>query len=170
MGISLGFAPLEGARARLLVLGSLPGRASLAAGQYYAQPRNAFWPLMGELFGAGPAEAYAVRVRRLVGHGVAVWDVCAAARREGSLDAAIEHDSVRVNDFAGFLASHPGIRLLAFNGKAAAELYRRRVLPDLAAHWAAIPRLTLPSTSPAHAALPFAEKLRQWRVLGNALR
>jgi hypoxanthine-DNA glycosylase len=165
MGFSSGFAPLAGAQVRLVILGSLPGRASLAAGQYYAQPRNAFWPLMGALFDAGPAVAYPERVQRLVRQGIAVWDVCAAARRAGSLDAAIDRSSVRVNDFAAFFAARGDILQLAFNGLAAAELYRRRVLPGLGSRWAALPRLTLPSTSPAHAAMPFAEKLRRWSVL-----
>ena len=170
MGISRGFAPLVGTRVRLVILGSLPGRASLAARQYYAQPRNAFWPLMGELFGAGPQLAYPARVAVLTARGIAVWDVCAAARREGSLDAAIDRDSVRVNDFGGFFAAHPGVEQLVFNGQAAAELYRRRVLPALAAPWAALPARTLPSTSPAHATLPFAEKLRRWRSIAERVR
>lgn len=170
MGISRGFAPIAGARVRLVILGSLPGRASLAAAQYYAQPRNAFWPLMGELFGAGPELAYPARVAALTGRGVAVWDVCAAARREGSLDASIDRDSVRVNDFSGFFAAHPELEHLAFNGQAAADLYRRRVLPALTAHWAALPRQTLPSTSPAHATRSFAEKLLHWRALCNLVR
>jgi hypoxanthine-DNA glycosylase len=125
---------------------------------------------MGELFDAGPALPYPERVRRLTGQRIAVWDVCAAARREGSLDAAIARDSVRVNDFAAFFAAWRGISLLAFNGQAAATLYRRRVLPGLAERWAALPQLTLPSTSPAHAAMPFVEKLRRWAMLQRQLQ
>jgi hypoxanthine-DNA glycosylase len=170
MPLSRGFAPLAGTQVRLVVLGSLPGRASLAAGQYYAQPRNAFWLLMGELFDAGPAQSYPARVAALTAHGIAVWDVCAAARREGSLDAAIDRDSVCVNDFSAFFAAHPGVQHVAFNGQAAAELYRRGVLPGLSARWAALPRETLPSTSPAHATLSFAEKLQRWRVLQKLVR
>jgi hypoxanthine-DNA glycosylase len=95
--------------------------------------------------------------------GIAVWDVLAAGEREGSLDSAIVHSSVVVNDFGGFFAVHVGIRLLCFNGGKAAELYRRRVLPGLAPVVAAIETRLLPSTSPAHASRSFAEKLALWR-------
>jgi TDG/mug DNA glycosylase family protein len=163
-----GFPPIADAHARMLILGSLPGQASLRQQQYYAQPRNAFWTIMGRLFGAGPELPYAERAQRLVAHGIALWDVCAAAQRPGSLDAAIVHASVEPNDFAAFLASHPDIGLIAFNGGKAAELYRRLVLPGLPAALGAIRRETLPSTSPAHAAMPFEEKLTHWaRVLQN---
>lgn len=163
--LSRGFPPLAAQSSRVLVLGTLPGQASLQAAQYYAQPRNAFWPLMGEMFGAGPALPYEVRTRRLVGAGVAVWDVCAAAHRNGSLDTAIERASIRVNDFAAFLAAHPGIRAVAFNGRLAGELFHRRVWPQLRSGGQVARSVTLPSTSPAHASLSFADKHRHWLVL-----
>ncbi|MBS0395831.1 MAG: DNA-deoxyinosine glycosylase, partial [Proteobacteria bacterium] len=126
-----GFPPIARRDARVLVLGSLPGQESLRRRQYYAQPRNAFWPIMGELVGAAPALPYPRRARRLAASGIALWDVCAAAFRPGSLDAAIEPGSVVANDFAAFFRRHPRIRLVCFNGRTAATLYRRRVLPDL---------------------------------------
>src|ERR1700693_4766061 len=95
--------------ARVLILGTLPGAASLACGQYYAQPRNAFWRIMGELVGAAPALPYAERVQRLVARRFALWDVCAAARRRGSTDAAIRSTTIRPNDIAQFLQSHAGV-------------------------------------------------------------
>jgi hypoxanthine-DNA glycosylase len=157
-----GFAPIAGPRARLLILGSLPGQASLAAGQYYAQPRNAFWRILAELLGADAALDYAARAAQLRRSDIALWDVCAAAVRPGSLDASIRRDTVVVNDFATFLRTHPRIALLAFNGATAAELYRRRVLPTLPAAAAALPSLRLPSTSPAHAGLSYPAKRAAW--------
>jgi TDG/mug DNA glycosylase family protein len=160
--VDSGFAPIARRDAQVLILGSLPGRESLARQQYYAHPRNAFWPIMGALFGAGLQLSYAVRARQLREHRVAVWDVCAAARRPGSLDAAIHHRSVVPNDFAAFLRAHRHIGLICFNGAKAAELYRRLVLPSLPEKLQLIPRVTLPSTSPAHAARSHADKLRRW--------
>jgi hypoxanthine-DNA glycosylase len=99
--------------------------------------------------------------------GVAVWDVCAAAERPGSLDAAIVRASVATNDFEAFFQTHCQIRLIGFNGATAAQLYERHVQNHLTPRAAAIPRLRLPSTSPAHAALPYAAKLDAWRVLAR---
>jgi len=167
--LSQGFPPIARRDARVLVLGSLPGRESLRRRQYYAQPRNAFWPIMGALCGAGPQLAYRARARRLAASGIALWDVCRAAARAGSLDASIVARSVVVNDFGAFLARHPGIGLVCFNGRTAAALYRRHVLPALAPRLRALATLELPSTSPAHAALPPAAKLERWRALADAL-
>jgi TDG/mug DNA glycosylase family protein len=159
--ISKGFPPVAGAGAHVLILGSLPGQVSLARAQYYAQPRNAFWPIMGQLFGALPELPYAERLARLVARGVALWDVCAEGRRPGSLDQKIDHASVAPNDFAAFLAGHPHVALIAFNGAAAAALFRRKVAPGLPSVFP--PTIQLPSTSPAHAAMPFERKLALWR-------
>jgi hypoxanthine-DNA glycosylase len=166
--ISHGFDPIAGSGARLLILGSLPGECSIKRGEYYAQPQNAFWRLMGDLFGAGLALPYAERTRCLEQSGVAVWDVCASARREGSLDAAIDAKSVAANDFAAFFAAHPQLRLIAFNGATAAKLYERLVHVFMPAHVQALPRMRLPSTSPAHAALRYSEKLAAWKPLRAA--
>jgi double-stranded uracil-DNA glycosylase len=160
--LSVGFPPVADADARVLVLGSLPGRKSLEMGEYYAQPHNAFWKIMGRLFGAEPALPYAARLTRLRAHGVAVWDVLAAGEREGSLDAAIVRSSIVVNDFGAFFARHRQIGLICFNGNTAAALFRRKALPVLAPEWAALETRVLPSTSPAYASLRFEHKLARW--------
>ena len=165
---SHGFPPIARRDARVLVLGSLPGQESLRRRQYYAQPRNAFWAIMGELFGAGPELPYRERVARLRAAGVAVWDVCARAYRAGSLDASIVAASVEVNDFAAFFRRHRRLRLVCLNGRTAEALYRRRVLPGLGDGARALPLASLPSTSPAHAARPFAAKLAAWRAVARA--
>jgi len=153
-----GFAPVAAADATLLILGSLPGALSLARGEYYAQPRNGFWPIMG----TSPSLPYAARLQWLTAHRIALWDVCASGFRRGSLDSAIR-DPVP-NFFPAFFSEHSEIGLICCNGGKAADLYRRLVVPGLPADWQALPRITLPSTSPAHAAMPFAEKLRRWRA------
>ena len=160
--LSVGFPPIADDRARVLVLGTLPGRRSLEAREYYAQPRNAFWRIMGHLFGAEPALPYEQRLERLHAARVAVWDVLAAGEREGSLDASIVRASMVVNDFGSFFAAHGGIELICFNGGTAAELYRRKVLPQLPLTLAALATRALPSTSPAHASLRFEQKLARW--------
>lgn len=165
---SNGFPPIADRKARVLILGSLPGQTSLRLQQYYGQPQNAFWKIMGRLFGAGPALPYGERTQRLIENRVALWDVCASASRPGSLDANIRHASVVPNAFAPFIASHPQIRLICFNGAKAAELYRRLVLPGLPATIADIRCEALPSTSPAHAGMPFEDKLARWAVVRDA--
>jgi double-stranded uracil-DNA glycosylase len=160
--LSVGFPPIVGGKPRVLVLGSLPGRKSLAMGQYYAQAQNGFWRIMGELFGAGPSLPYPERLERLIANRVAVWDVLAAGERDGSLDSAIVPASIVVNDFGAFFARYASIGLVCCNGTKAAELYRRRVLPVLAPQFAALPFRRLPSTSPANASVPFAAKLASW--------
>ncbi|MGA8172084.1 MAG: DNA-deoxyinosine glycosylase [Methylocystis sp.] len=165
---SFGFPPVSRADARVLILGSLPGQASLAARQYYAQPRNAFWPLMGRLFGAGVDLAYEERLRHLTESGVALWDVCASARRPGSLDTKIEAATVAANDFASFFQAHRRIGLICFNGAAAERLFERHVTPTLGS---TPPALRLPSTSPAHASLSFEQKAEAWsRALADVAR
>ena len=158
-----GFPPVADSRARCLILGSMPGRASLAAGEYYAHRHNAFWKIMGELVGAAPDLPYPQRLVHLHAAGIALWDVIAACEREGSLDAEIVGSSVRVNDFPGFFSTHPGIERVFFNGAAAEGLFRRHVLPVLGTHRLQFQRL--PSTSPAHAALRYERKLEAWREI-----
>jgi hypoxanthine-DNA glycosylase len=153
-----GFAPLIGERPRLLILGNAPSVLSLAAQQYYGNPRNAFWRIAAELFGFDADADYDERVAALTTAGVAVWDVLRSCRRVGSLDSAVERDSMVVNDFAGFFAEHPTIDRVLFNGAAAEANYRRLVTVDVAVSYA-----RLPSTSPAHT-MAFAAKLAAWRI------
>ncbi len=162
MELSQGFPPVSRPDARLLILGSMPGKASLDAAEYYAFPRNAFWRIMGELFGAGPELDYPSRLQQLISQRVALWDVIGQCRRPGSLDSAIVDDGLVSNDFARFFRHHPHISHVYFNGQAAASLYRKKVRPGLAGHFS---YHTLPSTSPAHAARNYAEKLQAWSVI-----
>lgn len=157
-----GFPPLAAPDAVVLVLGTLPSRASLEMKQYYAHPRNAFWRIMGEFFDAGPELPYRERVDRLLSHRVAVWDVLQSSLRPGSLDAAIDLATARANDFADFFASHAEVRLVCFNGLKAADLFARLVSAGPAATRPGLRFLTCPSTSPAHAALSFEDKLERW--------
>ncbi len=165
---SRSFPPICHPDATVLILGSLPGKRSLEAQQYYAQPRNAFWRIMGEFFDAGPELPYLARTRRLTDHAIALWDVVASAERPGSLDSAIVGSSVTVNDFRGLFETHRKIELVCFNGAKAAELYERRVLPALNGDFAHIRYERLPSTSPAHAAMHYREKLERWSVVKRA--
>jgi TDG/mug DNA glycosylase family protein len=158
---SRGFPPVIGVDPRVLVLGSLPGQASLAAQQYYAQPQNAFWMIMGELCGARPELGYADRLEKLQRAGIAVWDVLYEAARPGSLDSSIVAGSQTVNDIAALVSRHATIRLIAFNGQKAAEVFRRRVTPTLTR--VDLETVTLPSTSPAYASMRRTEKLVRWR-------
>lgn len=154
----VGLEPVFDARARLLVLGSFPGAASLQAAQYYAHPRNAFWPVMAALTGEAdlPARPYAERLRALREHRIALWDAVAACRREGSLDTAIE--AAEPSDLPELLARLPELRAIACNG----ALAHKQTL--LALQDAAVPVLRLPSTSPAHAGLSLVTKIDAWRA------
>ena len=121
---------------------------------------------MGALVGASRELTYAARCERLTAAGVAVWDVLRAAQRPGSLDARIVAATAQPNDFAAFLDTQPQLQLIAFNGATAAKLFARLAAPTLQA---APRQVTLPSTSPAHASLSLAQKLRQWKVIASAL-
>jgi hypoxanthine-DNA glycosylase len=151
--------------ARILILGSLPGQVSLRKNEYYAQPRNGFWRIMGEIFGFAPDLPYPDRTQRLKENRVALWDVCASARRPGSLDTKLS--DIVANDFSDFFAKHKSIELICFNGAKAASIYHSRILASLPRSIAEIPSLRLPSTSPANAAMPFTQKLSQWKSALN---
>lgn len=155
-----GFAPVAADGARVLVLGSMPGVASLRQAQYYAHPRNAFWPLAARIFGFEATLDYGERLRALQANGVALWDVLKACERPGSLDADIRGDTLVPNDFAAFLTCHPSITRVCFNGAKAAAMFRRHVLPTLPA--SGLELIELPSTSPAHAAASFEQKRVAW--------
>lgn len=153
-------------RMRYVVLGSLPGAASLDAGEYYAHPRNAFWPLMQRLFGVDPRLSYARRCAALRARQVGLWDVIASCERAGSLDSAIVAASVRPNPLQPWLAGHP-LEAIGLNGATAARLFERQLDAGLASYLEASGTrvLKLPSTSPANAAMGFAAKLARWREL-----
>lgn len=152
-----GFAPVVRGDARLLILGSFPGEASLAAGQYYANPRNHFWRILGVLLNEPLDELpYAARLKRIKARRIALWDVAASCRREGSLDAAIR--DLQANAFERLLGRAPGIAAVAFNGKTAG-----RFAPALQAH--GLRTYVMPSTSPANAQLGFDDKLAAWAAL-----
>jgi hypoxanthine-DNA glycosylase len=165
---SCGFECVARADARVLILGTLPGKVSLERGEYYAQPRNAFWRIMGELAGASPDLPYQHRLRLLTENGIALWDVCSAGNRSGSLDSAIRLSTVDTNDLSGFLQAHPGVELICFNGKKANEIYARKVRQEPRTLFERIRYEVLPSTSPAHAAMSYDQKRSRWRsVLGH---
>ncbi|MBP7127446.1 DNA-deoxyinosine glycosylase [Myxococcota bacterium] len=154
-----GFPPAWHPGCRVLVLGTFPGPRSLAEGGYYAHPRNAFWNVIGALEGFDPRGVpYRDRLDRMLARGIALWDVLAGCRREGSEDSAIV-DPVP-NDFLDFLPRMAGLRGILFNGQPAFRLWRRLVAPTLAGP---VPEcLVLPSTSPAAARIPAMEKVRIW--------
>jgi hypoxanthine-DNA glycosylase len=154
-----GFAPVVDHAAGLLILGSFPSVLSLETGQYYGNPRNAFWPITAELFGFDASAPYETRLAALQSAGVAVWDVLHACRRIGSADAKIDPNSVVANDFRQLFASYPSITRVCFNGSAAQRLYERLV--DVCTE---VDYLLLPSSSPARA-MPAGQKLQAWRVI-----
>lgn len=160
MTLLQGLPPVIARGTRLLVLGSFPGVASLAAGQYYAHPRNQFWPLVGALWGVDlPAMTYPARLAELRRRGLGLWDVYARCRREGSLDSAIE--DAEYNDLAGLRRRAPALRAIAHNGGESARAMRfTRAL--------GLPVLSLPSTSPANASWSFERKLAAWRAAFDA--
>lgn len=155
------FAPVARPDARILILGSMPGVASLRAQQYYAHPRNHFWPIMASLVGVDLALPYAQRVQALTESGIAVWDVLQRCVRPGSLDSAIQPGTRVANDFGAFFDAHPAIRWVGFNGAEAEKSFKAYVLPELQTA-AAIRYVRLPSTSGAHA-IGFDSKLAAWR-------
>lgn len=158
------FPPSIGSGCRVLVLGSMPGVRSLAQAQYYAHPQNQFWPLMQALVGVARDLPYAERLRRLNEAGVGLWDVLQGCERRGSLDSDIAPGSEVANAIPALLLQHAEIRALAFNGAKAAQAFRRHVQAQMPV-LRGIQLLSLPSTSPAHAGMRPAEKLRRWSVL-----
>jgi double-stranded uracil-DNA glycosylase len=152
-------APVGSTDARLLILGSLPGEASLRAQRYYAHPQNQFWRLLGSAIGEDLAVmAYKERLERLEMRGIALWDVVGEARRQGSLDGAIR--GATANQLADFVANHRRLSAVAFNGQTAARLGRAAL-----AGLDNVPLIDLPSSSPAYT-IAFAVKAERWSVLG----
>ncbi len=150
-----GLPPIIDGRARMLILGNMPSAMSLAAQQYYGNPRNAFWRIMGEIFSFDAEAPYQERTAALRANGVAVWDVLGSCRRVGSLDSAVEPDSMVPNDFRALLDEYPAIERVMFNGAAAEKNFTRLVGLDLRS-------VRLPSTSPAQT-MRYADKLAAWR-------
>jgi hypoxanthine-DNA glycosylase len=157
------FAPIADRGARILILGSMPGLASLKAKQYYAHSQNGFWPIMGKLLGFDPRAPYPRRKQALIAAHVAVWDVLHSCVREGSLDTRIEEEVP--NDFQRLFRTHREITHVFFNGAKAETSFRRHVIHALAGIGTPLQYLRLPSTSPAHAALPYARKFAAWRAI-----
>ena len=157
------FSPIAHTSARILILGSMPGRASLAAHQYYAHPQNSFWRIMAQLLQTDADASYEKRVELLKTARIAVWDVLQSCIREGSLDAKIERDTQIANDFRSFFRAHSQITHVFFNGAKAEACFRQHVLPEL--EDASLCYLRLPSTSPANASATYEHKLGEWRAI-----
>ncbi|MFN0207995.1 MAG: DNA-deoxyinosine glycosylase [Planctomycetota bacterium] len=159
------FPPIESNHSRVLVLGTMPGIASLRAMQYYAHPQNAFWKIVSNVFEFDSSAPYGERVEYLRSHGVAVWDVLKSCSRPGSLDSNIDKTTIVPNDFAGFFCSHEQIARVCFNGAAAESLFTKYVRPNLLAP-PTVKFVRLPSTSPANASISYKKKLAEWRIIG----
>jgi double-stranded uracil-DNA glycosylase len=153
----VGLPPVVADDARVLVLGSFPSERSLDTGEYYANRRNQFWPLLGALFGFDADLPYDARIGAVLGHGVALWDVVHSCRRAGSMDAKIDRKTLVINDFHTLLTAHPAIERVCVNGLTAFDLFSRHVET-------ALPAVRLPSSSGAMT-MSFADKLEQWRAV-----
>ena len=162
-----GFPPLASPLARVLILGSIPSRESLARRQYYAHPRNAFWPILCELLGIEET-GYTSRARQVTRRGVAIWDVLSDCVRPGSLDSDIDEKTAEVNDFTAFFQQQPRLCSIFFNGAKAESIYLKRVLPGLDTRYTTFPHHRLPSTSPANAGMSFEKKREAWRIILSA--
>lgn len=160
-----GLAPLYQSNARILILGSMPGQASLDSQQYYGHPRNQFWPLLQQLFGIDASLDYASRCQQALDAGVALWDVIGSCQRPGSLDSAIVGSSIRFNPLVELCQQLPDLQKIWLNGGKAAQSFRQyQRQQDLnALSRTPVGVVQLPSSSPAHASLTFAGKLLQWR-------
>ncbi len=167
MSIKYSFAPIASASARVLILGSMPGEASLAQQQYYAHPRNSFWYIIEQLFDVSSPLTYAHRKQLLLDNNIAVWDVLKACVREGSLDSSIQSDSIVANDFEAFFSEHKKISHVFFNGARAEQEFTRQVMQQAPIQARALEYLRLPSTSPAHAAMSREQKLEEWRIIAD---
>ncbi|WP_297325561.1 DNA-deoxyinosine glycosylase [Nitrosomonas sp.] len=154
------FAPVAGNHAKILILGSMPGAASLAANQYYAHSRNAFWPIIAQLLQIHSDAPYEEKITTLKSSPIALWDVLKSCKRSGSLDSSIETDTQISNDFQSFFATHNKITHVFFNGGKAEACFKRYVLPENDLRLMKLARL--PSTSPANARLSLDDKCRIW--------
>ena len=163
MTLLTGFEPVIESNCKVLILGSMPGVASLRKHQYYAHPRNAFWPIMEELFAIEQSRKYEERCFMLSTGRVGVWDVLKACKRTGSLDSRIETSSEEANDFDSLFSSYRSISAVFFNGSTAERLYKKHILSSEIIQNQNPFYHRLPSTSPAYASMKYEEKLEQWR-------
>ncbi len=165
MNIMHGLPPVIAHNAKTLILGSMPGSASLQAGQYYAHPRNLFWQFMEAILHIPRSLAYLDRCHQLTEHNIALWDVISTCSRQGSLDADIISSSILTNDLSSLFVLHPTIDHICFNGSKAEHIFHTYIISDLGDN---LPTLTfnrLPSTSPANAAMSFEVKLKKWQII-----
>lgn len=165
MSRSSGFPPIVDDDAKVLVLGSLPSQRSIEASEYYAHPQNAFWRIMGEIFGAGPERSYEERTESLTSNNIAVWDVLSSSVRPGSMDSDIDVSTAKPNDFCSFFDKNAGIGLVCFNGQKAARMFKSLILDRYPELLPGLTLETLPSTSPAHASMSYEEKLAKWSIV-----
>lgn len=166
---SNGFPPVSRADAKILILGSMPGQKSLEENQYYAHPRNSFWPIICNLLGADINSGYNDRKALLCRNRIALWDVLKSCYRQGSLDSDIDHSSIEPNDFIKFFSKHTQIKAVFFNGTKAEQLFKKTVLKKLVQQYQRLDYYRLPSTSPAHAAMTVEEKLLKWEIIKNVI-
>jgi double-stranded uracil-DNA glycosylase len=157
------FEPIADISAKILILGSMPGVESLRAKQYYAHPRNLFWPILDKLLDTKADQPYEQRIKALKSAGIALWDVLESCIREGSLDSSIESGSLVPNDFKLFFSQHPNITHIFFNGAKAEACYQAHVLPNF--NPGPLQYQRLPSTSPANAAMSYEKKLQAWQAI-----
>lgn len=162
MTIAESFPPIIGTNPKILILGSSPGVISLKKQQYFAHPRNAFWPIMEQLFDIDVSLGYEHSVMQCEKLPIVIWDSLKQCKRQGSLDSAIQKETVVANDFAKLLAEYTEIKHVFCNGGASYQWFKRLALPSLSCP----PKVVqLPSTSPAHASISFEKKLLQWRCI-----
>lgn len=164
-----GFEPVIKKNCRVLILGSMPGVASLQIHQYYAHPRNAFWAIMEDLFAIEQGREYEERCAMLSSQGVGLWDVLKSCKRTGSLDSNIETNTEQVNDFDRLISDYSSIRVVFFNGGTAERLYKKYIFSADSMQNQNLLYHRLPSTSPAYASISYQEKLAQWRKVLDGL-
>lgn len=158
-----GLPAVASSDAKILILGSIPGTASLQVEQYYAHPRNQFWPILCSLLAISPESPYQARVETLTNAGIALWDVVKTCQRPGSMDANINRQTIVANDISALLQTCPRIGQIFFNGSTAEQTFRKYVLGSIPERKLSYRKL--PSTSPAYASMTFEQKLHEWRIL-----
>jgi hypoxanthine-DNA glycosylase len=160
-----GFNPIGDKDAKILILGSMPSDISLQKQEYYGYQHNTFWTIMSTLFidNKKVIHDYSLRKKMLIENKIALWDVLQSCHREGSLDAAIKMDSIKINDFINFFSIYPDIKKVFFNGGKAETIFNKYVLPEINEQFGYLQFIRLPSTSPAHAAMTVKQKTDIWQ-------